>query len=86
MTDPRVFRSADGRQWTVTLDAPGKLLAVPPSLERGGANLPEHQIRIVFTSGEESFSEEYTALTMLEDLSESDLREWFDAARRGHGV
>lgn len=86
MTDQRVFRAEDGTEWTVTLDAPGRLLAVPPSLERSGANLPEHQIRIVFTSGEQSFSEEYTSLTLLEDLSDSELNEWFRAARRGHGV
>ncbi len=82
----RTYRAEDGREWVVTLDAPGRLLAVEPSLERSGANLPEHQIQIVFTSGEESFSEEYTALTPLEDLSDSNLKEWFDAARRGHGI
>jgi hypothetical protein len=86
MSDERIFRAEDGREWIVSLEAPGKLLAVPPSLERSGANLPEHQIRIVFTSGEESISEEYTAFTALEDLSDSDLQEWLDAARRGHGV
>jgi hypothetical protein len=86
MTDARRFISEDGREWEVTLDAPGKLLSVPPSLERSGANLPEHQIRIVFTSGESSYSEEYTSLKPVEDLSEDDLKEWFDAARRGHGV
>jgi hypothetical protein len=86
MTDDRRYTDADGREWLVTLDAPGKLLAVEPSLERSGANLPEHQIRIVFSSGDESFSEEYTAMTALEDLSDSHLDEWFRAARRGHGV
>ena len=86
MSGPRVYRSEDGREWEVTLEAPGRVLAVPPELERSGANLPEHQIRIVFTSGEERLSEEYTALTALEDLSEGDLSEWYHAARRGRGL
>ncbi|CAN5794746.1 hypothetical protein BH23GEM6_BH23GEM6_02000 [soil metagenome] len=86
MTEARIYRSDDGREWTVTLDSPGKILSVQPSLERSGANLPEHQIRIVFTSGEDSLSEEYTAFTLVEDLSDDDLREWFDAATEGRGV
>lgn len=86
MEGERRYRSEDGREWVVTLDAPGRLLSVPPELERSGANLPEHQIRIVFTSGEESFSEEYTAMAAVEDLSDDELAEWFRAARRGHGV
>jgi hypothetical protein len=86
MTEDRTYRSEDGREWIVTLEAPGKLLSVPPSLERSGANLPEHQILIVFSSGEDSVSEEYTSMTPLEALSESQLKEWFDAAIRGEGV
>lgn len=86
MSAARRYRSADGREWDVTLEAPGKVLAVPPELERSGANLPEHQVRIVFTSGDVSFGEEYTSFTPLEDLSDSDLEEWFEAARRGEGV
>ncbi len=81
MTEDRTYRSEDGREWIVTLEAPGKLLSVPHSLERSGANLPEHQILIVFSSGED-----YTAMTPLESLSESHLKEWFDAATRGEGV
>jgi hypothetical protein len=80
MNGERVYRSQDGRDWVVTLDAPGKMLSVPPSLEKSGAPLPEHALRIVFTSGEESVSAEYTALTLLEDLSEDDLAEWLEAA------
>ena len=80
------YRSRDGRDWEVTLDAPGKVLSVPPELERSGALLPEHQIRIVFSSGEEEYSEEYTELARLEDLSEDELEEWLAAARRGRGV
>jgi len=86
MTQARIYRSDDGREWSVTLDSPGKILSVPPSLERSGANLPEHQIRIVFTSGDESVSEEYTAFTPVEDLSDDELREWFNAAAEGRGV
>jgi len=81
-----VYRAQDGRDWVVTLESPGKILSVPPELERSGALLPEHEVRIVFTSGEESHSEEYTALARLEDLSEDELAEWFEAARRHEGL
>ena len=80
------YQSEDGREWWVTLEAPGKVLSVAPELERSGALLPEHQIQIVFTSGEERYAEEYTEFSALEDLSESDIREWFEAARKGDGV
>lgn len=80
------YRSKDGREWVVTLEAPGKIFSVSPDLERSGALLPEHEVRIVFTSGEESLSEEYTELARLEDLSDGDLDEWFEAARKGEGV
>ena len=80
------YVSRDGREWEVTLDAPGKVLSVAPELERSGAMLPEHQIQIVFASGGERFAEEYTELAALEDLSEDELEEWLQAARRGRGV
>lgn len=80
------YRSTDGREWEVTLEAPGKVLSVPPELERSGALLPEHQVRIVFRSGDEQYDEEYTELARLEDLSPEDLEEWLTAARRGKGV
>lgn len=80
------YQSADGRQWTVTLEAPGKVLSVPPDMEKSGAMLPEHQLRIVFSSGEEEYSDEYTEFAALEDLSSDDLDEWFEAARKGEGV
>src|SRR5215218_2658898 len=63
------YQSQDGREWWVTLEAPGKVLSVAPELEKSGALLPEHQIQIVFTSGEERYAEEYTELSLLEDLS-----------------
>ena len=81
-----LYRSQDGREWEVTLDAPGKLLSVAPELERSGALLPEHQLQIVFSSGDERYSEEYTELAPLEDLSEDELEEWLQAARKGKGV
>lgn len=81
-----LYRSRDGREWEVTLEAPGKVLSVPPELERSGAMLPQHQVQIVFTSGSERYSEEYTELAELQDLSEDDLEEWLQAARRGEGV
>ena len=81
-----LYRSQDGREWDVTLDAPGKLLSVAPELERSGALLPEHQLQIVFSSGDERYSEEYTELAPLEDLSEDELEEWLQAARKGKGV
>jgi hypothetical protein len=80
------YRSEDGSEWLVTLEAPGKVLSVSPDLEKSGALLPEHQVRIVFSSGEQRLSEEYTELARLEDLSQDDLREWFQAARKGEGV
>jgi hypothetical protein len=81
-----IYRSADGRDWLVTLDNPGKVLSVPPSLERSGALLPEHEIRIVFRSGDTSVSHEYTSLSPVEDLSEEKLTEWFTAAMKGTGL
>lgn len=81
-----MYRSSDGRPWTVTFDSPGSLLRVDPELEKSGALLPEHEVRIVFTSGEESHSAEYTALARLEDLSENEMEEWFEAARRQQGL
>jgi hypothetical protein len=81
-----IYTAEDGRDWTVTLEAPGKVMSVPPSLEKSGGLLPEHAIRIVFTSGDESVSQEYTALTPLEDLSEDELAEWFEAAMEGQGL
>jgi hypothetical protein len=80
------YQSRDGREWEVTLEAPGKILSVPPELERSGALLPEHQVQIVFTAGEERYSEEYTQLAAVEDLSEQELEEWLRAARKGKGV
>jgi hypothetical protein len=80
------YRSDDGREWVVTLEAPGKVLSVPPSLEKSGALLPEHQVKIVFTSGDQRIGEEYTELAALEDLSSDDLDEWFRAAQKGEGV
>ena len=81
-----LYTDDDGREWQVTLEAPGKILSVPPSLEKSGAMLPEHEVRIVFTSGDVVLSEEYTALTPLEDLSDDDLQEWLEAAEKGSGV
>ena len=80
------YQSQDGRQWWVTLEAPGKVLSVAPELEKSGALLPEHQIQIVFTSGDERLCEEYTELAALEDLSRRELDEWFEAARKGEGL
>ncbi|HUE96382.1 MAG TPA: hypothetical protein VMN39_06960 [Longimicrobiaceae bacterium] len=81
-----LYTAEDGTEWQVTLESPGKILSVPPSLEKSGAMLPEHEVRIVFTSGETVYSEEYTAMTQLEDLSDNDLEEWFNAARKGEGL
>lgn len=86
MDDEIRYTSGDGKEWIVSLESPGKLLSVDPDLENSGANLPEHEIRIVFRSGGTELSEEYTALTSLEDLSDDDLEEWFEAARTGSGV
>lgn len=80
---PARYRSEDGREWIVTLDSPGKVMQVPESLEKSGALLPEHAVRIVFTSGEDRISAEYTAMTDLDDLDHDDLEEWFEAALSG---
>lgn len=82
----RTYRAPDGRDWLVTLESPGKVMSVPPSLEKSGAMLPEHEVRIVFSSGEESISEEYTELAAVEDLSDDDLREWWQAAKEHRGL
>lgn len=84
--DTRIFRSDDGREWIATLEAPGSVMRVPPEMENVGGMLPEEAIQIVFRSGEDTLREEYTGLTMLEDLSDDDLREWFRAAQRGRGL
>jgi hypothetical protein len=81
-----LYTAQDGREWQVTLEAPGKVLSVPPSLEKSGALLPEHEIRIFFRSGDIVVSEEYTALTPLEDLSDNELQTWLDAALAGTGL
>lgn len=82
----RTYRAPDGRDWIVTLESPGRILSVPPSLEKSGAMLPEHQVQIVFTSGDDRMSEEFTELSSVEDLSEEDLREWWEAAREAKGI
>ena len=82
----RTFRSDDGRTWTVTLEGAGPGLSGPPELENAGGMLPEESVRIVFRSGDETLSEEYTGLAAAEDLSEGDLRRWFEAAARGGGL
>ncbi len=84
--DTRIFRSDDGREWSATLEALGSVMRVPPEMENVGGMLPEEAIHIVFRSGEETLREEYTGLTMLQDMSDDDLREWFRAARRGRGL
>jgi hypothetical protein len=81
-----LYSAEDGREWQVTLESPAKVFSVPASLEKSGALLPEHEVRIVFTSNGETRSHEYTAMTPLEDLSEEDLKEWFDAASTGRGL
>lgn len=86
MTGGLIYTAPDGREWVVTLESLGTVLAVPPSLEKSGALLPEHEVRIVFSSEGEVVSQEYTAMTPLEDLSDDDLQEWLDAARKGAGL
>lgn len=86
MNGERSFVSPDGVRWIVTLEAPGRLLQVAPEFENVGAMLPEEAIRIVFRSGDQQLSEEYTALTPLESMDEGDLRDWWEAARRGKGL
>lgn len=82
----RRYISEDGREWSVSLESPGDVLSVGPGLQNSGAMLPEDALRIVFRSGEETLSEEYTALSAVEDLSEGDLERWFRAAQRGNGL
>ena len=41
-----LYRSQDGREWDVTLDAPGKLLSVAPELERRELLLQEANGRL----------------------------------------
>ncbi|HEX2092309.1 MAG TPA: hypothetical protein VHG28_07895 [Longimicrobiaceae bacterium] len=82
----RTFRGDDGREWTATLEAPELRLDAPPDLQNTGAMLPGEAVRIVFRSGDEVLSEEYTGLSAVEDLSDDDLRDWLAAAARGKGL
>ena len=82
----RTFRTEDGRAWTVSLEGSGIGLSGPPELENAGGMLPTETVRIVFRSGDRELSEEYTGLAAVEDLSEGDLRDWFEAAERGRGL
>ena len=87
MTDgERTFRGEDGRVWTVALEGSGLALGGPPEMQNAGGNLPGEAVRIVFRSGDETLSEEYTGLAAVEDLSEGDLRGWFEAAAAGRGL
>lgn len=81
-----LFTADDGREWKVTLEAPGKVLSVPESLEKSGALLPEHELQIVFESGEERYSAEYVAMATLEDLSDDELAEWLESAMGDGGL
>ena len=82
--EERTFRSEDGRAWTVSLEGSG--IALGSGVENAGGMLPTEAVRIVFRSGDETLSEEYTGLAAVEDLSDGDLRDWFEAARRGRGL
>lgn len=82
----RTFRTEDGRAWSVSLEGSRLGLSGPPELENAGGMLPEESIRIVFRSGDETLSEEYTGLAAVEDLSDGDLRRWFEAASAGRGL
>ena len=82
----RTFRSDDGREWTASLEGSGIATSGPLELENAGGNLPSEAVRIVFRSGDQTLSEEYTGLAAVEDLSEGDLRDWFEAASRGRGL
>ncbi len=82
----RTYRTEDGTAWTVSLEGSGIGFSGPPELENSGGNLPTETVRIVFRSGDRELSEEYTGLAAVEDLSEGDLRDWFEAAERGRGL
>jgi len=82
----RMFRSEDGRTWVVTLEGSRIGVSGPPEVENAGGMLPEEAVRIVFRSEDVTISEEYTGLAAAEDLSEDDLRRWYEAARRGEGL
>jgi len=82
--EERTFRSEDGRAWTVSLEGSG--LDLGSGVENAGGMLPTEAVRIVFRSGDETLSEEYTGLAAVEDLSDGDLRDWFEAAQRGRGL
>ena len=86
MKDEVKFVDESGDEWIVTLEAHGKVLSVDPEFENSGGNLPEHALQIVFRRGEVEYSEEYTGLSALDDLSDDDLAEWLDAAQKGEGV
>lgn len=82
----RRWRSPDGREWIVSLDVPGSIMPVAPELDNAGAMLPEEAVNIVFRSGGETLREEYTMLAEVADLSDGQLTEWYEAAKRGKGL
>ncbi|CAN5176230.1 hypothetical protein BH23GEM4_BH23GEM4_07780 [soil metagenome] len=82
----RRWRSPDGREWIVSLDVPGSVMPVDPGLENAGAMLPEEAVNIVFRSGDETLREEYTMLAEVADLSDEQLTDWYEAAKRGKGL
>jgi hypothetical protein len=83
---PTRYRSKDGREWRVTLEDPALALGGPPTVPKSGGLPPQEGVRIVFTSGDMQYSEEYFGLSEPEDLSPEELDEWFEAAKRGKGV
>lgn len=78
------FTDPDGREWQVTLESLGLTTDVMAEFEKSGAQLPHHAAQIVFRSGSETLTDEYTAMTPVVDLDDDDLEEWFHAARKRH--
>jgi len=76
------FNDESGREWRVSLEMLGLTEESMGRFQTSGAPLPHLAAQIVFRSGDEVLTEEYTSLTPVKDLDEADLKQWYRAARK----
>ena len=71
----------EGREWHVDIEAIGLGVEALHDFERSGAQLPHEAAHIVFRSGDRTLTEDYRGLKTPWEMSEKELRRWFEAAR-----
>jgi len=76
------FTDESGREWRVSLEMLGLTEESMGRFQTSGAQLPHLAAQIVFRSGDEVLTEEYTSLTPVKDLDKGDLKQWYRAARK----